>query len=146
MRDRRDAIQLYEKYNIKGLGIDKAAYCINEAEKANALLKQYLGSKSWMGFVCGIGGQKKAAEKILTELKEAENNEYVSSEWVATVLFGLGRSDEAFEYLEKAFLARSSHLFYFRNFPWFEKFRADPRWASLERRIGLWKQQDLDNS
>ena len=73
-------------------------------------------------------------------------NQYVPSTWIGTVLFGLGKSDEAFEYMDRALEERSTGLFYFRNSPWLEKFRADPRWASLERRIGLWKQRDLDNS
>ncbi len=111
---------------------------IFEAEKASALLKGNLGVKSQLGFVYGMGGRKDQADNILNELKEAGKNEYLPSGWVAGVLFSLGRSDEAFEYLDKAFEERSSSLFYFRNFPWFEKFRADPRWASLEKRIGLW--------
>jgi adenylate cyclase len=86
-----------------------------------------------------MGGRNEQADKILNELKEAGKNEYLRADWVAEVLFGLGKSDEAFEHMEKAFEERSSGLFYFRNFPWFEKFRADPRWGSLEKRIGLWK-------
>ena len=66
-------------------------------------------------------------------------SEYLASGWVAPVLFGLGKSDEAFEYLDKAFEEHSNYLFYFRNLPWLERFRADPRWALLEKRIGLWK-------
>ena len=116
---------------------------ISEAEKASALLKGNLGLKSQLGFVYGMGGRKEQASQILNELKEAGKNEYVPSGWVAAVLFGLERRDEAFEYLDKAFEEHSSSLFYFRSFPWFEKFRADPRWASLEKRMGLRKTLDL---
>jgi len=112
---------------------------ISEAEKASALSKGDLWMKTQLGFVYGMCGRKNQANRILNELMEAGRNEYVSSVWVATLLFSLERSDEAFEYLDKAFEERSSQLFYFRNSPWFEKIRADPRWASLERRIGLWK-------
>ena len=114
---------------------------ISEAEKASDLLKGNLGMKSLLGFAYGIGGRKEEANKILSELKEASKNEYVPSAWVAEVLFGLERRDEAFEYLDKAMEERSTRLFYLRNLPWFGKFRADPRWASLEKRIGLWKGQ-----
>ena len=116
---------------------------ISEAEKASALLKGNLGLKSQLGFVYGMGGRKEQASQILNELKEAGKNEYVPSGWVAAVLFGLERRDEALEYLDKAFEEHSSSLFYFRSFPWFEKFRADPRWASLEKRMGLRKTLDL---
>ena len=119
---------------------------ISEAEKASDLEKGNLWQKSWLGFVYGMGGRKNHAKRILNELKEAGMNQYVPSTWIGTVLFGLGKSDEAFEYMDRALEERSAGLFYFRNSPWLEKFRADPRWASLERRMGLWKQRDLDNS
>ena len=115
---------------------------ISEAEKASALLKGDLGLKSQLGFVYGMGGRKDQANKILNELKEAGKNEYVPSFWVAAVLFGLERCDEAFKYMERAFEEHSIGLFQFRNFPWFEKFRADPRWASLDKRMGLRKSAD----
>jgi len=112
---------------------------ISEAEKVCALEKGDLVLKSWLGVVYGLGGHKEQAENILNELKEAEKNRYVPGWWVAVVLFSLERSDEAFRYLDEDFEERSTGLFYFRNFPWFRKFRTDPRWASLEERIGLWK-------
>jgi len=93
-----------------------------------------------------MGGRKEEANKILNELKEASKNEYVPSAWVAEVLLGLERRDEAFEYLDKAVEERSTRLFYLRNFPWFRKFRADPRWASLEKRIGLWNRKGLQSA
>jgi tetratricopeptide (TPR) repeat protein len=119
---------------------------IFEAEKASSLLKGDLWLKSQLGFVYGMGGRRDQANKILNELNETGKNQYVPSFWVAAVLFGLERRDEAFEYMDKAFEEHSIGLFQFRNFPWFEKFRADPRWASLEKRMGLSKTLDLDES
>jgi adenylate cyclase len=117
---------------------------ISEAETASALSKGDLWMKAQLGFVYGMCGRKEQASRILNELITAGKNEYVSSAWVATVLFSLERSDEAFAYLDKAFEERSDQLFEFRNSPWFEKIRADPRWASLEKQIGFWK--DLHES
>ena len=119
---------------------------ISEAEKASALLKGNLALKAQLGFVYGMSGQKEQADKILNEIKDAGKSEYLPSFWVATVLFGLERSEDAFEYMDKAFEERSIGLFYFRSFPWFEKFRADPRWVSLEKRTGFPKTLDLHES
>ena len=119
---------------------------ISEAEKASALLKGNLALKAQLGFVYGMSGQKEQADKILNEIKDAGKSEYLPSFWVATVLFGLARSEDAFEYMDKAFEERSIGLFYFRSFPWFEKFRADPRWVSLEKRTGFPKTLDLHES
>ena len=112
---------------------------ILEAERASGLSRRDLTLKALLGFVYGMSGRKDLANKILDELKAAEKNEYVPRVWMATLLFSLERSEEAFEYLGKALEERSNLLFYFRNSPWFEKFRADPRWTSLEKRIGLWE-------
>ncbi len=119
---------------------------ISEAEAASALSKGDLWMEAQLGFVYGMSGRKEQANRILNELVAAGRNEYVSSAWVAIVLFSLERSDEAFAYLDKAFEERSDELFGFRNSPWFEKIRADRRWVSLEKRIGLWKREDLRES
>jgi adenylate cyclase len=119
---------------------------ISEAEKACDLLKGDLGLKSYLGFLYGMGGRKDQANKILYDLKEAQKIEYLSNVWVAGVLFGLERRNEAFEYLDKAFEERSTHLFYFRKQPWFKQFRTDERWLLLERRIGLLEALELPST
>jgi hypothetical protein len=56
---------------------------------------------------------------------------------IAFALFGAGRTDEAFSYLEKAYEERSSNILYFRVWPWFREARQNAKWASLERQFGL---------
>ena len=133
-----DYAAAHSRFALALLMDSKFEEAIMEAEKASSLAKGDLWVKAEVGFVCAMCGRKERADKILDELKHARKNEYVSSVWLATLLFGLGRSDEAFEYLERAFEERSNQLLYFRNYPWLEKFRADPRWISIEKRVGLW--------
>jgi serine/threonine-protein kinase len=62
--------------------------------------------------------------------------------WVSPIAFAmtytkLGDRDHAFEWLEKAFAERSPWLTYIRADPDFAPLRSDPRFAALERRIGL---------
>ena len=49
----------------------------------------------------------------------------------------LGDSDEALNWLEKAYQERVSALVFLRNDPSFESLDGDPRFTDLLRRIGL---------
>src|SRR5207245_1130231 len=97
---------------------------ISEAEKASALLKGNLALKAQLGLVYVMRGQKEQADKNLNEIKDAGKSEYLPRFWVATVLVGLERSDDAFEYMVKAFEQQSISLLYFRGFAGVEKCRA----------------------
>src|SRR5207245_5166044 len=110
---------------------------ISEAEKASALLKGNLALKAQLGFVYGMSGQKEQADKILNEIKDAGKSEYLPSFWVATVLFGLERSEDAVEHMHKAFEERSIGLVYFRSLAGSQFFRADARLDLIEERAGL---------
>jgi hypothetical protein len=50
---------------------------------------------------------------------------------------GLGEKDKAFEWLEKAYQERSEELLFLKVEPVLDPLRADPRFQSLIRRIGL---------
>jgi hypothetical protein len=53
------------------------------------------------------------------------------------VLFGLGRNDEAFEYLEKTYQERHGILVYLKVEPLFDDLRSDPRLISMLERMNL---------
>ena len=138
-----DSWQEHSSHSMIHLMESRFEDAISESEKANHLLGENLGLKAQLGFVYGMGGRKEQAIKILDVLRVAEKNDYVPDCWIGIVLFGLGRRDEAFEHLDKALEERSMVLLYLRNFPWFEKIRTDPQWASLEKRIGIWNKSDV---
>ena len=48
-----------------------------------------------------------------------------------------GQTDEAFEFLEKAWRIREQWLVFLRVDPRFDPLRADPRFEEMARRIGL---------
>jgi hypothetical protein len=50
---------------------------------------------------------------------------------------GLGENDSAFEWLEMARLNRASPLAFINIEPFFNDFRADPRFLDLLERMGL---------
>ena len=109
---------------------------IEELTKAVTLSGGDPELKTQLGFAFGISGRKEDANKILNEIMEIKKHVYVSPVWMAALFFGLGRIDEAFEWLEKGLEEHSDQLFYFRMFPWVEEFRTDQRWKSIEKRMG----------
>jgi hypothetical protein len=50
---------------------------------------------------------------------------------------GLGESDQAFEWLERAYQARDPKLPFLKVHPRWDSLRADPRFDDLLRRMGL---------
>ena len=83
-------------------------------------------------------GRGDQARNILNRLKEQSQREYVSPCDIAEVHAALGEEDQAFEWLEKAYDARSSDLRFLKVSPFFtDSLRLDPRFADLLRRVGF---------
>ena len=90
-----------------------------------------------LGYAYAVFGKKDEARKILDELKELSEREYVSSYFLALIYTGLGEKDQALEWLEKAYQERAIYLIYVGKQPQFDALRSDPRFTDLLRRVGL---------
>ncbi len=113
-------------------------------EAAIAELKQALnlaGDRSWilgeLGYAYAVSGRRKEAEKVLRELRERSQERYVSAYEIALIYAGLEAKDEAFAWLEKAYLERSYALIHLKVEPMLDSLRPDSRFADLLQRIGL---------
>ena len=84
-------------------------------------------------------GQESAAWEVLGKLLERlrKGTEYVSPYEIASLYAGLGETDRAFEWLEKAFEDRSTMLVYFRMDPRISSLRSDARFRDLLRRMNF---------
>jgi len=92
----------------------------------------------WLGRAYGISGQREEAQKALRELEQQSKQRYVDPFGLALVSLGLGETEQAFEWLEKAREDRSFWLIYFiRVATVMEGIRSDPRFAELLRRMNL---------
>jgi TolB-like protein/Flp pilus assembly protein TadD len=89
-----------------------------------------------LGYAFAISGRSVEARRTLEELHEAAKQGYVDPTLIAVVYAGLKETDQAFEYLEKAFENRSAWLALLNISPLFNSLRSDPRFTSLLRRIG----------
>jgi Flp pilus assembly protein TadD len=90
-----------------------------------------------LGQVYGLAGQRADAERILAQLLERRKAEFVPAANIAAVYTALGRKDQAFQWLEKAFADHSEWLILLKVDPGFDPLRSDPRFAVLLKRAGL---------
>jgi len=93
--------------------------------------------KAWLGYFLGRAGQRDEAEEILEDLLALSAREWVSAYAISTVYSGIGETDAAFEWLEKAYQARESWITYLIPDARIDPLRDDPRYLDLLRRVGL---------
>jgi tetratricopeptide (TPR) repeat protein len=109
---------------------------IAEARKAQQL-SAYAEIESVLGRVLADSGDRAEATKVLDHLRERARTEFVAPPYLATILIGLGRLDEALVELAKAVEARSYYVMYWKVDPDLDPLRSDPRFAALLKKVGL---------
>ena len=87
------------------------------------------------GFVEGAARRLENAKAVLVELQDIAKRRFVTAYGVALVYAGIGDSESAFTWLDRAFAERSHWLIWLRLDPRFEKLRADKRFSELLHRI-----------
>ena len=117
----------------------KAKYeeAIAELQKATTLSPSSPFLFSALGHAYAVSGQAGEAVKILEKLQKLSRQRYVSPHEMAMIYTGLGETDQAFGWLEKAYVDRSWRLPFLNVEPRFDSLRSDPRFAALVRRVGL---------
>jgi TolB-like protein/Tfp pilus assembly protein PilF len=93
--------------------------------------------KAHLGYALARAGQRLEAERVLKELRELPKERYVSSYYFAMIHLGLGKTDQAFACLERAYAERSGFMAFLKVEPMLDPLRSDARFSELERRIGL---------
>ena len=94
----------------------------------------YLSS---LGHAYALAGNVVEARKVLGELDELSRQRYVSPYEKAVIHVGLGETEQAFVWLEKAYAERAGWLVYLQVEPRLDRLRTDPRFGNLVKRVGL---------
>ncbi len=110
---------------------------VEEMQKANDLSRETQVWKPILGFMYRVSGRPSDAKRIFDDVVSRSQHAYVSPVGMATVYFAVGKDEEAFEWLEKAYTTRDPYLLNFGIYWWAKKIRSDPRWLALERKMGL---------
>jgi TolB-like protein/DNA-binding winged helix-turn-helix (wHTH) protein len=82
-------------------------------------------------------GNKAEAEKLLADLSAESKRQYVSPYYFAVVYVGLGKPEEAMNWLEKAFTDRSNGLVFLKVEPELDDLRSNPRFVALQRKLNF---------
>ena len=74
---------------------------------------------------------------VLESRRDSPGHGYAPPVLIAYVYEGLGRTEDALEWLEKAITERDGWLVFLNSFPRFESLRDEPRFKDILRRLGL---------
>jgi TolB-like protein/class 3 adenylate cyclase len=118
---------------VSGSEYEKA---IAEFERALQIVPGGPNARALLGHAYALNGRLEEAGKILEELRKASQTSYVPPSSFAVVEFGLGKKDEAFEHLKRAYDEQDLFLLYLKAYPGYEDIRADERFAQLLGRVG----------
>ncbi len=125
-----DLAQVYEQQG----KFDEAVAELEQALKLSERSSEVLAT---LGHVYATAGRRAEAQKILDELNALAKGGTVSPLDFALVHAGLGQSEQAFAWLDKAVAERAPALIYLKVDQRFERLRADPRFAELLGKLKL---------
>jgi TolB-like protein/Tfp pilus assembly protein PilF len=124
--------QLAWVYGLTGR-FDKATEALNK-------YRELTGSSNTLAMgaaLAAMRGRTDEALKVVSELIDRANREKGRAYDVATIFALLGRKDDAFHWLDRAFKKREESLLELKVDPFLAGLRSDPRYAVLLRRIGV---------
>ena len=82
-------------------------------------------------------GNVAEAQKLLAELSSESKQQYVSPYYFAVVYVGLGKPEEALDWLDKAFADRSNGLVFLKVEPGLDDLRSNPRFIALQQKLNF---------
>ncbi len=123
--------------------LDKALEDLSEAVELSDGMPSTLAVQAR---VYAKSGDEENALAVLAQLhdrRESARRGYVSPVLIAYVYEGLGRTEDALDWLETAFEEHDGWLVLLNAFPSFESLRAEPRFRDIRHRLNL-PEDDLD--
>ena len=80
---------------------------------------------AYLAHAYGRAGKLDEAQEIVGELQERAERSYVPADYMSVVALGMGRTDEALQWLEKACAERALHLVFLGVDPLFDGLRSE---------------------
>lgn len=122
-------------YEQKGAYVEALGQLQKNFDKSEKLGKAMI--RADVAHVYAVWGRKKEARKILAELLAESRNTYISAYDVAVIYAGLGETDHAFSWLDRAVEQRPYWLVWLKLDPRLDKLRTDARFNRLLQRVAL---------
>jgi len=142
----KDTLEMDPSYELPHLVAGQAyeqkgnyALAIPELRKAVELSRGTPLMVSALAHAYARSGNRAEAEKLLAQLQAKSMNQYVSPYYFAIVCVGLGRTEEALDWLERAVEERTPWLPELKVDPNWDRVRSQPRFIAIMKKIGLEK-------
>jgi tetratricopeptide (TPR) repeat protein len=110
---------------------------IASLEKAMQLTPSATLVTGFLGAAYTRAGMNRRAEELMAEVAEKSTKQFVPPFCFAVYQAATGKTDQMFESLESAFAQRDPYLTRMDAEPYFERFRPDPRYRELLRKMNL---------
>jgi tetratricopeptide (TPR) repeat protein len=105
--------------------------------EATGPLREWVPTLAAKAHLLGVAKRRPEAQVILAQLDSMSRRQYVTAYGVALVYAALGDKDRAFASLERGVQERTHWMVWLNRDPRWRPLRADPRFASLVRKVGL---------
>ena len=112
---------------------DEAVSVLDKAATLSGRAPYYLG---WLAFACGRAGRRERATGIIEELSERARTEYVAPPFFAWAYSGLGETEKALDWAEKACEEKSPPMAMHQG-TLLGDLRSEPRFQDVRRRMKL---------
>jgi hypothetical protein len=106
---------------------------LNDAAPKKRVKPTWVASE--LGYVYAVLGKGPEAQRIVEHFKGLAKTRYIDATRVALVYAGLGEKDQAFEWLQRAYVEHSGNMWYLKVQPVWDPLRSAPRFQSLLRRM-----------
>jgi len=116
---------------------NRSREAVAEFERAVAASNDSPSNLAGLAWAHALGGDRQRAQSIVTSLMERSTREYVPAYELAVAYIGLGRSDEAIAWLERAYDEHAWGLAHIKVDPPLDPLRADPRFQQILQRMKL---------
>ncbi len=110
---------------------------LSEYQKAHQLNEHDPHVVALTGRLYAVTGKRAEALSTIAQLKSMAAERYVPDYSIALVYAALGEKDQAFIQLEKSYQDRTVDMLTLHYDPLMDNLRSDPRFADLQRRIGV---------
>lgn len=133
----RRTLELDPEYLMAYHGIGKAYVQKEMYEEAVSAFRQGRDLSSYLGYGCGLAGQRGEALSILEALTDEWNRGIGFATPLIRVNMGLGEIETALDWMEKAFERREPRMVEIKAEPMFDPIRSHPRFQALLKKMKL---------